>query len=77
MLMMVVDEDAVVAYRRLGDRHYLVPCPVRKLLGCGFLSEPSRNHELSRSDSPVHRQMCAHIILDNFGKHLAHHMASE
>ena len=43
-----------------------------KLLGreVEFYRFPSENHELSRSGSPVHRQMRAEIILDYFRKHL-------
>ncbi len=44
-----------------------------KLLGreVEFYRFPSENHEMSRSGSPVHRQMRAEIILDYFRKHLA------
>ncbi len=44
-----------------------------KLLGreVDFYRFPAENHELSRSGSPVHRQMRAEIILDYFRKHLA------
>ncbi|HUG00172.1 MAG TPA: S9 family peptidase [Ilumatobacter sp.] len=46
-----------------------------KLLGrdVTFYRFPSENHEMSRSGSPVHRQMRAEIILDYFRQHLAPH----
>ena len=36
-----------------------------------FYRFPAENHDLSRSGSPVHRQMRAEIILDYFTERLA------